>query len=61
MEKSMNAEIKIYSLVGNLLLKKETTETFTTIDLSSFAKGVYFVNMANKSNGTSFTEKLIIQ
>lgn len=61
MEKSMNAEIKIYSLVGNLLLKQETTEILTTIDLSSFARGIYFVNMANKSNGKSFTEKLIIQ
>jgi hypothetical protein len=61
MENAMDAEIKIYSLIGNLLLKQKTMQISTNIDLSSFAKGVYFVNIINTSNGKSNTEKLIIQ
>ncbi|MCX6230972.1 MAG: T9SS type A sorting domain-containing protein [Bacteroidetes bacterium] len=61
MERPMDAEIKIYSLVGSLLLKQESMQQFINIDLSGFGKGIYFVNMLNKSNGKTITEKLIIQ
>ncbi|MFZ4399339.1 MAG: T9SS type A sorting domain-containing protein [Bacteroidales bacterium] len=60
-ENTTDAEIKIYSLVGNMLLKQRTNQMLTNIDLSSFSKGVYFVNIVNTSNGKSHTEKLILQ
>jgi DNA/RNA endonuclease YhcR with UshA esterase domain len=60
-ENAFDAEIRIYSLVGKLIYKQEATQSFNSIDVSKYGKGIYFVNILNKSNGKSFIEKLIIQ
>jgi alpha-mannosidase len=61
MDKAIDSEIKIYSLIGNILLRKVSDQSIITLDVASFAKGIYFVNVLNKANKRSYTEKLIIQ
>lgn len=56
-------DIVIYNLLGITIYKSshfvETNNLTETIDLSSFAKGVYFVEL--KQSGKSATQQLIIQ
>ncbi len=56
-----NAEVRIYNLIGNLVYNQNITSNQTDIDVSKFKKGIYFVNIYDKSSGKSITEKLIIQ
>ncbi len=41
--RSENAELKIYDVVGNLLFGKSIATNKTTLDVSSFANGVYVI------------------
>ena len=61
LDKAMDAEIKIYSLVGSVLVRQETNQIMNSVDVSSFARGIYFVNVVNKANQKTYTQKLIIQ
>ena len=61
LDRAMDSEIKIYSLIGNVLLRQESSQILNTIDVSGFARGIYFVNVLNKSNKKTYTQKLIIQ
>jgi len=45
---SMLERISVYSITGVLLLDKEVSANTTTIDVSSFASGTYFVKATSK-------------
>jgi hypothetical protein len=45
---SMLERISVYSITGILLLDKEVSANTTTIDVSSFASGTYFVKATSK-------------
>ena len=46
---SMLERISVYSITGVLLLDKEVSANTTTIDVSSFASGTYFVKATSKN------------
>ena len=46
---SMLERISVYSITGILLLDKEVSANTTTIDVSSFASGTYFVKATSKN------------
>jgi hypothetical protein len=52
-------EIQIIDFTGKLILKQSIQNPVTTIDLSSFANGVYIIKMRTE-NGSS-TQKIIKQ
>ena len=54
-----NIEIEIYSILGELLLKKHIVGGLRKIDLSRQSKGIYFVKLKHK--GKIEQRKLIIQ
>ncbi len=60
-EKVNNGEIKVYSLIGSLILSQPIHASTTEFDLSAFAKGMYFVNYTDIKSGKSWTEKMIIK
>lgn len=53
-------DVKIYSMVGSLILSKEVNKGINDFDLSSYGKGVYFIKFTDK-NGKTSTEKLIVR
>jgi len=57
-ETSLNS-IKIYDLLGREILSKQVNENSFTIDLSSYPKGVYFIEV--KDRNTSYYQKIINQ
>ena len=54
-----NSTINIYNINGQLIVTQETNNSNTTIDLSSQAKGVYFIKIT--SEGNIFNDKIIIK
>ncbi len=58
-ETSVENTISIYNALGSLMFKSQSTDTELTIDVSSFAKGVYFVQIIDE-NKTSITKKLVV-
>ncbi len=60
-EKFNNGEIKVYSIVGSLILSQQITKANNEFDLSSYGKGMYFVQYTNAKSGKSWTEKLIVK
>ena len=57
---SKGAELRIYNMLGNIVYNQNLTANVTVIDVSEYKKGVYFVNILEKSSGKSVIEKLII-
>ena len=57
--KNIDAKIKIYSLLGELLYQSAISNAQSTVDLSAFAKGVYILNISN--NGGSKNYKIVKQ
>jgi len=55
-----NIEIKVYTIVGELVITKVTEELNEILDLSAYNKGIYFINLIDKETGNQFTQKLII-
>jgi len=53
-------EVEIFDIYGKNHLRT-TLQQSTTIDVSNFSKGIYFVRMINKDEGNIQTKKLIIQ
>ena len=53
-------EIKIYSIVGNMVYSSELTARKSRIDLTELQKGVFFVKFV-KDGETQVTRKLVIQ
>jgi hypothetical protein len=44
--------IMVYSFTGRQVLQKEVSENQTTIDVSGFATGMYFVRVTSKNAST---------
>ncbi len=61
LKNAMDAEIKVYSLLGNVILRKETNQSFVSFDMSDYERGVYFVSVRKKNNNQTYTTKLIVQ
>ena len=53
-------EVEIFDIYGKNHLTT-TLQQSTTIDVSNFSKGIYFVRIINKDKGNIQTKKLIIQ
>ncbi|NVN95545.1 MAG: T9SS type A sorting domain-containing protein [Bacteroidetes bacterium] len=60
-EKFNNGEIRIYTMVGSLILSQEINKANNEFDLSGHGKGIYFIQYTNPKSGKSWTEKLIIK
>ena len=60
-DKLNNGQVKIYSMVGNLVISREISKENNEFDLSSFGKGMYFVNFTDSKSGKSWTEKLVVK
>ena len=60
-EKFNNGEIRVYSIVGSLILSQSINKANNEFDLSSNGKGMYFVQYTNTKSGKSWTEKLIVK
>ena len=46
--------VQVYNVAGQLLKQQNADSTETTIDISSFADGVYFFRVANDSRQANF-------
>jgi hypothetical protein len=57
--KNIDAKVKIYNLLGELILQASINNLQSTIDLGSCSKGVYILNISN--NGGSKNYKIIKQ
>lgn len=53
--------IEIRKLTGEILFNKKLAAPENTIDLNSFANGVYLINVQNRDGQPVATEKLLIQ
>jgi len=56
-----NGEIKVYSIVGSLILSQSINKANNEFDLSNNGKGLYFVQYTDTKSGKSWTEKLIVK
>ncbi len=54
-----NTDIRIFNVVGELVYQSEIFHQQTTIDVSSFAKGVYSIEVKNKD--ARVVKKLVVQ
>jgi hypothetical protein len=52
------ANLKLYNIIGEMVYQTEITSASTVIPVSSFAKGVYTIVIANK--GVNVFKKLVI-
>src|SRR5206468_9508733 len=56
--------VQLYNSSGQLVLKKEVyvdeQARLFTIDIPSITAGTYFLRITSKTNGRSYTEKIII-
>jgi hypothetical protein len=59
-ETPSGSKLEIYNVMGELIYKSITAEEKTTIDLSTQAKGMYFIKMADK-NQLEINKKIIVQ
>jgi len=60
-EKFNNGEIRVYSIVGSLILSQSIHKANNEFDLSVYGKGMYFVKYTDTKSGKSWTEKLIVK
>lgn len=62
-DKSSSSFYTIYNMIGNVVLEGKTDNTSKdineSIDMSSFPKGIYFINVV--TNGVSSSSKLILK
>jgi PKD repeat protein len=56
---STNASIVVYTVVGKEVINQQLTNTTTSIDLTKFDKGIYFVRIQNRDQ--LFTQRIIKQ
>jgi len=54
-----DASIEIYNVLGKKVKSMQQTATKTTVDLTGFPKGIYFVN--TRSNGELISKKIILE
>lgn len=53
--------IRCFDVLGNEILVIETFNKIIQIDVSSFSKGIYFVELQNKQSKQKITKKIIVQ
>lgn len=54
-----NTTVTVYNITGQLILKGMLSQPFTTINLSEFSKGLYFLKVETPSE--TITEKIVYQ
>jgi hypothetical protein len=54
-----NSEVSVYSLSGALIQAGQAFNTATTVDVSQWQKGIYFLHISNQ--GKSSVSKLVVQ
>ena len=59
--KTMDADIRVFSLIGSLVEERTINSTYTNLDISSYGKGMYMIQITDRKTGLSTTEKLIVQ
>ena len=55
-----NCELIIHDAIGRIVFTAPLSDKSISLDVSSYTKGMYFVKIINRSEGTSHTEKLLI-
>jgi len=55
----VNASINIYNAIGELVKSIQSTDNNTTVDLSDYSNGIYFIKI--KNNKGEAIQKLIKQ
>jgi hypothetical protein len=53
--------MQVTDQVGRMIMQNSFTQVSATFDCSSLPKGIYFVKVADNSNGIIKTSKLLIQ
>ena len=59
LEKTAKYDVRVYNVLGQTVLATSISTMNTTIDLSSFDKGIYTVEL--KDENTIYTEKVIVE
>ena len=59
--KYMDADVKIYSMIGSLIEQKTIKALNTEFDLSTYGKGMYMIQITDRKTGLSATEKLVVK
>ena len=59
LEKTAKYDVRLYNVLGQTVLATSISTMNTTIDLSSFDKGIYTVEL--KDENTIYTEKVIVE
>ena len=59
LEKTAKYDVRVYNVLGQTVYTTSTNAMNTTIDLSSFDKGIYTVEL--KDENTIYTEKVIVE
>jgi len=54
-----NSTVKLYNVIGEIIYQTIISNTHTVIDISSFTKGIYYIEFEN--NGIREFKKLVIQ
>lgn len=54
-------KIRCFDVLGNEIVVIETFNKIIQIDVSSFSKGIYFVELQNKQSKQKITKKIIVQ
>ena len=60
-EKKVNGKITVNNLMGQLLINESVKGETTTLDLSNFSSGIYFVNFIDETGGDFQSFKVIKQ
>ena len=58
-QETLKNQIRVINLLGNIIYQTEMTENISALNLSSIAKGIYYVQIRNQFS--SFNQKIIIQ
>lgn len=53
--------IRCFDVLGNEIVLIETFDKIIQIDVSSFSKGIYFIELQNKPSKQKITKKIIVQ
>ena len=59
LEKTAKYDVRVYNVLGQTVYTTSTNAMSTTVDLSSFDKGIYTVELKNEN--TIYTEKVIVE
>jgi hypothetical protein len=54
-----NSSVNLYNVIGEIVYQTSVNDKHTVIDISSFTKGVYFIEVEN--NGIKKFKKLMVQ